>query len=77
MKKKIFVTVILLFFIGYIAKHKDISGEKLYTELRKKGILVRHFTKKEIENYNRITIGTKEQMVALIRAIKDILEEEK
>lgn len=59
------------------AKHKDISGEKLYTELRKKGILVRHFTKKEIENYNRITIGTKEQMVALIRAIKDILEEEK
>ena len=57
------------------AKHPDISGEKIYSELKKSGILVRHFDKSEIKEYNRITIGTKEQMEALVSALKTILEE--
>lgn len=57
------------------AKHPDISGEKIYSELKKSGILVRHFDKNEIKEYNRITIGTKEQMEALVSALKTILEE--
>lgn len=58
------------------AKHPVISGQKVYDKLREKGILVRHFTKEKIKDYNRITIGTKEQMNALITALYEIVKEE-
>lgn len=51
-----------------------ISGEELYTELRKRGILVRHFKGGRISQYNRITVGTAEQMGVLIAEISNILE---
>lgn len=57
------------------AKHKAISGEELYKELKRRGILVRHFTAERIKDYNRITIGTKEQIDALIKTISQILED--
>lgn len=57
------------------AKSNRIDGEKLYLELKKRGILVRHFTKEKICQYNRITIGTIEQMQKLIDTISLILEE--
>ena len=56
------------------AKSDKIGGQKLYEELKKRGILVRHFSAKEIADYNRITIGSKEQMEALIKTIKEILD---
>ena len=59
------------------AKHPCISGERIYTALREKGVLVRHFTAPRISEYNRITIGTREEMEILVRAICEILEEEK
>ena len=59
------------------ARHPEVSGEELYLELKKRGILIRHFSKERIKDYNRITIGTPEQMDALIANIKDILEEKK
>ncbi len=58
------------------AKHPKISGEKIYLGLRKRNILVRHFDKERILEYNRITIGTKEQMDKFLEAIKEILREE-
>ena len=55
------------------AKHPGIGGYDLYDALKKRGILVRQFNKPRISDHLRITIGTKEQMDALIAAIKDIL----
>ena len=55
------------------AKNERISGEKLYTELKKNGVLIRHFTKEKICEYNRITIGTPEQMKILIDTIKKVM----
>ena len=59
------------------ARNPQICGEFLYEELKKKGILVRHFTKERIAEFNRITIGTQNQMETLIGAIEEILEEQK
>ena len=55
------------------ATHPKIKGKKLYLRLKDKGILVRHFDKKRLADYNRITIGSREQMDALLTAIKEFL----
>ena len=47
----------------------------LYRQLRQKGILVRHFDRERIAAYNRISIGTEEQMDRLLEAVEDILKE--
>lgn len=58
------------------ARSSCIGGEELYRKLKQRGILVRHFKKERIKDYNRITVGTLEQMQALIRTVKEILEEQ-
>lgn len=58
------------------ARHPKIGGERLYTELRSRGVLVRHFSGERISEYNRITVGTPEQMNALIDIILQILDTE-
>ena len=57
------------------AKHASVSGEYIYTELKSRGVLVRHFTSERICDYNRITIGSKEQMETLIKTIDEVLAE--
>jgi histidinol-phosphate aminotransferase len=57
------------------AKSDRIDGELLYKELKKRGVLVRHFTAERIAQYNRITIGTKEQMDVFLEKTKEILME--
>ena len=57
------------------ARSDRIGGEELYLKLKERGILVRHFTKPRITDYNRITIGTEAQMDTLLEAVKAILEE--
>ncbi len=57
------------------ARHPRLSGEEIYTALREKGILVRHFTAPRIAEYNRITVGSRAEMEALVAALETILEE--
>lgn len=56
------------------AKTDKMDGQELYLALKQRGILVRHFTNPRICQFNRITIGTPEQMQVLIAAIQEILE---
>lgn len=58
----------------FFARHPGISGKNLYLELKKRGILIRHFDVERIKDYNRITVGTPEQMDKLIEAIEDVLK---
>ena len=43
-------------------------------KLKEKGVLVRHFDAPRISNWLRITIGTPDDMTALLRALDEILE---
>ncbi len=54
------------------AKHETICGLEIYTRLKEMGVLIRHFEKERISDYNRITIGSEEEMEAFISAIKEI-----
>ena len=58
------------------AKSDKISGESLYQKLKERGILVRHFKAERIKDYNRITIGTREEMEVLIKTVNEILKGE-
>ena len=51
------------------------NGGELYKALKQNGILVRHFDVPRIANWLRITIGTPEQMQALVETLDKILEE--
>lgn len=53
----------------------DHPGQALYLDLKARGILVRHFETPRLKDFNRITIGSPEQMEALIAAIKELLQE--
>lgn len=57
------------------ARHTSITGEEIYSKLREKGILVRHFSSERICEYNRITVGSEEQMQALLKALESIVKE--
>ncbi|WP_417534081.1 histidinol-phosphate transaminase [Marinobacterium stanieri] len=52
------------------ASHPNVSGAELMAYLRENKILVRHFTKPRIENHLRITIGTDDEMQALINCLQ-------
>lgn len=56
-------------------KIPGVSGEDVYLRLREMGILVRHFTLERIKDYNRITVGSLQQMRELLEAVEKIMEE--
>jgi len=55
------------------ARTGKMDGGQLYETLKSKGILVRHFSNLKTDQYNRITIGTRAQMEALINTLKEVL----
>ena len=56
------------------ARTDRIDGGALYEALKARGVLIRHFDKAAIRDWNRITIGTREQMDILLTNIREILE---
>ena len=54
-------------------KHPAIGGEQLYLALKERAILVRHFNADRISDFCRITVGTKQQVDALLDAIRSII----
>lgn len=55
------------------ASHTERAASELYVQLKKEGILVRHFNQPDIDNYLRISIGTDEQMNCLLKKLEEIL----
>ena len=51
--------------------NKNIDAKDLFEYLKERRIFVRYFNKPRINQYLRITIGTQEQMEALVKAIKE------
>lgn len=58
-----------------LAGHAHVTGEAVYQGLKSRGILVRYFNSERLSPYVRITIGTRQEMDALLQAISKILEE--
>ncbi len=54
-------------------KPPKIAAKDMFLKLREKGVLVRYFDKPRISDRLRITIGTPEEMDALLRAVQEIL----
>lgn len=55
-------------------KNKKLEGEFLYSELKKRGVLVRHFSDEIIKDYIRISIGSKDDMDVLLEITKIIIK---
>ena len=56
-------------------KHPDVDGGRIYEEMKKRGVLIRHFTKERIAQYNRVTIGSREQMDKFLEVLGEVIEE--
>lgn len=59
------------------AKSGEIGGKELYESLKERGVLVRQFNKARINDYVRVTIGTKEQMDIFLQKTAEIIREKK
>lgn len=57
------------------AANDAVDGKDYYLALKERGILVRHFDRDRIRDYVRITVGSLEQMQALVNATRDILKQ--
>jgi len=55
-----------------LVKHNEIDAKTVYKQLKNIGVLVRYFSAPRINEYVRVTIGTKEEMVEFIDGIKKI-----
>lgn len=56
-------------------RKEGVSGEILYTRLRDKGILVRHFKTESIQDFIRVTIGEESQMETFLLRLREIFQE--
>lgn len=59
------------------AAHESVSGAELFQALRQEHIYVRYFNKERIDNYLRITVGTRKEMESLIGFLEAYLGNKK
>ena len=57
------------------AMHPTADGKEIYLRLKQKGVLIRHFDTPRLCQYNRITIGSRQQMEIFMKTLKEVLEE--
>ena len=55
------------------AAHESVPAVQIFVALREKHIFVRHFSQKRIDNYLRISIGTREEMERFIEETEKIV----
>ena len=55
------------------ARHQQQNAEQLASELRSRGIIVRHFKQERIDQFLRITLGSEQQNQLLVQALTEIL----
>lgn len=55
------------------ARHPELSGREIFGGLRREGVLVRRWDIPEIQEWLRISIGTDEEMAAMIEALRRII----
>ena len=56
------------------ATHETVPAKDIFEAARAQNIFVRYFNKERIDDYLRITIGTKEEMEALLSFLKSYLQ---
>ena len=57
------------------ATHPEADGKEIYLRMKKKGVLIRHFDTPRLRQYNRITVGSAEQMQIFMEKLREVLEE--
>lgn len=55
------------------ARHGRLAGRAVYEGLKERGVLVRHFQKPRIQEFCRITVGSRAQNDALLAALRAML----
>ena len=55
-------------------RHPKVGGAELAAALREQGVLVRHFDAPRLKEYNRVTVGSEEEMDRFFVALTAILE---
>lgn len=55
------------------AKSDKIGGKELYLSLKERGILIRHFENERIKDFNRITVGSREEMEIFLKNVGEIM----
>jgi histidinol-phosphate aminotransferase len=51
---------------------QGVPGKEIYTKLKERGILVRHFDAEKVRDFVRITIGTPEDMQRLLGEMRSL-----
>ena len=55
------------------ASHKNKTAVEIAAELRRHGVVVRHFPQERINNFLRISVGTQQQQQRLIEVLEEML----
>lgn len=68
-------TVLPSFANFIFCKSDKMSGKELYEKLKDNGILVRYFSKERINQWCRVSIGSKQEMEQFVTTVRTILEQ--